>query len=423
MQNNIQQSLAPKSSDQFILPFSFIITSFFALVIFSVSLVISPDAFLPAKVRQGPGLSLAHLFILGWASMLAMGAIYQLIAVVTQQAIYSQKLGFLHFGFYSIGVIGLYISLGNFYLPGMITFGLCTVIGVSLFLFNVLATIHSCKIKNSVISATFSSLSYLGLTVVSGLLMVLNFRFSFMGELHSTLLILHLWFGLLGWFLFLIIGYSFKMLPMFYLSHGYSEKYQKWILLFLHLAIWISILGFSVKYSILFPLSIGFVCGALWLFVLQIQEIKKKRFKKNPGKGIAFFVFLVYFTASVCSVAFLISLINAPFVFSQLLSSLLFFYMFGFVSLSILAYLSKIIPFLWWTFRYGNQVGREETPSLATMIDEAVIQRKLWLIFFSLLLFIGGFFIGTPNVSFATSILFSFSIIFYLVSIIKAFTV
>ncbi|MDQ0255441.1 MFS family permease [Evansella vedderi] len=356
--------------------------------------------------------------------MLAMGAVYQLIAVVTQQSIYSIKLGFIHFGLYSIGVFGLYISLGSFELTGMIIFGSLTVGAVIIFLVNVFLTIQHSRLKNTVISASTSALFYLGLTVISGVLIVLNFQFSILGEFHHVLLIGHLWMGLIGWFLFLIVGYSFKMLPMFYLAHGHKESWQKWILISLHLCIWVGIFGAVIgKGTSILPIGLGLLTMGLVMFIVQIREIQKKRFKKNPGKGIVFFVFLVYFFTLLVGGLFIVSLVNPHFIWqSNLLTLILVFYILGFVSLSILAYLSKIIPFLWWTFRYGKQVGQQETPSLAIMIDETVVHRKLWLLFISLLLFIVGLGTGESFVIAATSILFAFSTVYYLFTIVKAFT-
>lgn len=415
---------ANTASNQFILPFSFILTSFFALLIFSITLIISPAALSPNLVRLPEGLSLAHLFILGWATMLAMGAIYQLIAVVTQQNIFSNKLGFVHFGLYSIGVFGLYISLGSFDLTGMILFGSITVVSVILFLVNVIVTIHLSKLKNPVISATRSALLYLGLTVLTGVLMVLNFQFSFLGNIHNGLLVAHLWVGLVGWFLFLIVGYSFKMLPMFYLAHGQNESWQRWILISLHLSIWISIIGaFAGMAGVLLPVSFLLLLTALVLFIIQIKAIQQKKFKKNPGKGIRFFVFLVYLLTVLPSLILILTIFQPGLLWqSKLLPLALSYYVLGFVSLSILAYLSKIIPFLWWTFRYGNQVGQKETPSLASMMDEDVVQRKLWILFICLILFLVSLAIGVSYLIVAGAVLFSLSTLYYLFTIAKAFT-
>ncbi|SDZ01783.1 hypothetical protein SAMN05421736_10597 [Evansella caseinilytica] len=420
----LQLSPSAKASEQFILPFSFIITSFFALVVFSVSIVVTPDAFQPNVIRLPAGLSLVHLFILGWATMLAMGAVYQLIAVVTQQPLYSTKLGYVHYALYTVGVFGLFLSLSGLQLFGMIIFGSLTVVGVLVFLANVLMTIYTSRQKNPVITATKSALFYLGLTVLTGIIMVLNFRFSFLGSFHSSILITHLWAGLIGWFLFLIIGYSFKMLPMFYLAHGHSETWAKSTLIFLHGTIAAgSITAIIGKATALLPVCLGLLSTALWLFIKHTQEIRKKRFKKNPGKGIIFFVLLVYMLAGTATVLFAASLVGPDLILSTpVLTAVLFFYLFGFVHLSIASYLSKIIPFLWWTFRYGNEVGKKETPSLATMIDEEVVWKKLVVQLLALILFIAGLFISLPAVNAVTASLFAFSLLYYLFTVGKVFT-
>ncbi|MBU9713240.1 hypothetical protein [Evansella tamaricis] len=422
MQLNFQQP--SEQNDSFILPFSFIITSFFSLLIFAIALAINPTAFSLELIRLPSGLSLAHLFILGWASMLAMGAIYQLIAVVTQRPIYSNRLGFLHYAFYSVGVIGLYISLTGFQLIPMIIFGSLTIIGTLSFIYNVLKTISLSKLNNSVISATRNALLYLGLTVLTGLLMILNFRFSII-SFHQPIFLMHLWSGLIGWFLFLIVGYSFKMLPMFYLAHGHSEKWQVWIIRFLHGAIWVSaIAAFFEKALQLSYLSFFLLSLSLVLFILQIKEIQRKRFKKNPGKGITFFVGLVYGLTGASIITFLLAVIQPSLLLNmKFIGAITLFYVLGFVSLSILAYLSKIIPFLWWTFRYGKEVGKGETPSLSEMINETVAERKLWFQLLCLLLFIGALLLELNLLLIIAAILFAFSIVYYLMTIVKAFTI
>ncbi|WP_088033355.1 hypothetical protein [Evansella clarkii] len=423
MNKTLQQSTS-QNTDQFILPFSFIISSLIFLVIFSVGLASNPGVFSFESLRSPAALAMAHLFILGWATMLAMGAVYQLIQVVSQRPVHSSKLGFIHFGLYISGVTGLYISLPDFNLPALIIFGLLTVAGVVCFLVNVLLTLKDSQLVNPVISATKSALLYLGLTVATGLIMVLNFRFGFLGTFHNGIFLLHLWAGLIGWFLFLIAGYSFKMLPMFFLAHGHDEKWQKWILIALHGAIWVSAAaGAAGMASVFLPFSLALLSLGLVMLLVQISEIRKNKFKKNPGRGINFFITLLKGFTALSVVLFLLSIVNVGFLLQySVLGPILMFYIFGFISLSIAAYLSKIIPFLWWTFRYGGQVGQKETPSLAIMVDENVAERKLWFQLAALILFICSLWTGLQFLIIGTAILFAFTIIFYILTIGKAFT-
>ncbi|HLR79910.1 MAG TPA: hypothetical protein VK119_04955, partial [Bacillota bacterium] len=42
----------------------------------------------------------------------------------------------------------------------------------------------------------------------------------------------------------------------------------------------------------------------------------------------------------------------------------------GWIIFSILGYLYKIVPFLWWTHKFSNKIGQEKVPTLKEMIHE-----------------------------------------------------
>src|SRR5699024_2701192 len=51
-------------------------------------------------------------------------------------------------------------------------------------------------------------------------------------------------------------------------------------------------------------------------------------------------------------------------------SWLVFLYIMGWIIFSILGYLYKIVPFLWWTHKFSNKIGQEKVPTLKEMIHE-----------------------------------------------------
>ncbi|GGK35986.1 hypothetical protein GCM10010965_31160 [Caldalkalibacillus thermarum] len=55
---------------------------------------------------------------------------------------------------------------------------------------------------------------------------------------------------------------------------------------------------------------------------------------------------------------------------SSELVALSYLFLMGWISLSILGYLFKIIPFLWWTYKYSHQIGKVNVPTLKEMMDE-----------------------------------------------------
>lgn len=413
-----------QSRANFYLPFSFMITAFLSLFVFSIVLVVGGPLFQGANIRTALGIGSMHLFILGFATMLAMGAVYQLVPVVINEKLYSTKLGVVHYFLYTAGSIGLLIGFFQFNYYVLVSSSLLAVVGVMIFIVNIGITITRAKTFNSILFATVSSFLYLLLTVVTGLLMGLNFTFSILGSMHTAILAAHIWFGFIGWFLFLIIGYSFKMLPMFYLAHGFKTNLQKWILILFHISLILLTINFLFKIGFIITLLglLVFLAG-LGLYRYHIIQIQRKKFKRNPGKGITVSVYAVDAFITLVALS-IVALLVKPELFQslQFLTSVGVVYLFGWVGITILAYLSKIVPFLWWTFTFGDRVGKEDVPSLHNMIDENKVFYRLLFIGISIILLGIGIFTQIFIILLVAQISLGIFIAYYFIHILAVFT-
>ncbi|HJV15883.1 MAG TPA: hypothetical protein VJ546_00595, partial [Bacillales bacterium] len=56
--------------------------------------------------------------------------------------------------------------------------------------------------------------------------------------------------------------------------------------------------------------------------------------------------------------------------FSTVISPLIYAYILLWIVLSILGYLFKIVPFLWWTHKYSSEIGKKSVPTLKQMMNE-----------------------------------------------------
>ncbi|WNF35784.1 hypothetical protein RJD24_15170 [Bacillaceae bacterium IKA-2] len=413
-----------QSKANFYLPFSFMITAFLALFVFTIFLIVGGPLLNGASIRSPLGIGAMHLFILGFATMLAMGAVYQLVPVVINETLFSSKLGIIHYFTFTTGSIGLLIGFFQFNPIVLIGSGVLAVVGVIIFVVNIALTIVKAKKFNSILFATVSSFVYLLLTVITGLMLGLNFSFAFLSSWHTSLLAAHIWFGLIGWFMFLIVGYSFKMLPMFYLAHGQSVKLQKWILIILHISLLLITLNFFLQlgfFVTLVGLIIFFV--ALGLYRYHIYEIQQKRFKRNPGKGITLTVYAVNTFIFIVGLA-IVALSIKPELFGSLsfLTAISVIYLFGWIGVTILGYLSKIVPFLWWTFCFGQRVGKENVPSLHDMIDEKKVFYRLLFVCISIMTLAVGIVLQISLLAFIAQISLGLFIAYYLMHILSVFT-
>jgi hypothetical protein len=407
----------------FRLPFSFIITGMVCFFLFQVLNLIDLAGWIGEPPRNPEGWFRVHLLVLGWATMIAMGAVYQLINVVLQSNIYSEKLGFFHYVVFTVGSAGL---LAGFYQANFMLIGISATIayvGIILFTINMCVTLLRAGKWTPVTLSAGLAVLYLFFTGLSGMAMGLNFAFGWWSFMHEQIFQTHIWLGSLGWFGLLIIGFSFKMLPMFYLSHGHSELIQKYIVILWNAAVITGAAAFLLDWhNVVKWLALLFLVCALTLYNKHIKQIRKAKHKPNPGEGIRWSIIAVRVLLAVGIVLLLLSfLFPDRFVQSNVITMLGWIYLWGFVAMTMLAYLSKIVPFLWWTHKYGPQVGKRKIPTMSDLIDDRHVRIGLSLIAVSLILLVAG--IGTGYLPLVTvgGILLSLSSIGYMSLVAKVF--
>ncbi|MFL6555516.1 MAG: hypothetical protein ACJ8MO_05315, partial [Bacillus sp. (in: firmicutes)] len=87
------------------LPISFILFSLFALILSQIVLLLNGQMVAGGSFRIPVIWSSAHLLVLGWALMAAMGAMYQLVPVAFLTKIWNEKFGFLQFFVTAVGIV------------------------------------------------------------------------------------------------------------------------------------------------------------------------------------------------------------------------------------------------------------------------------------------------------------------------------
>lgn len=366
------------------LPFFFLISGIFCLLLSNILLFWAVPNLAAGSYRTPTVWGWAHLFILGFATMVAMGAMYQLIPVALQVSVKSLKLGYYQFVIYALGVFGLATGFFMLNLQLLIVAGFLVFLGFILFIHNMMCTIRQMTSHTDISKHVMSALIYLLLTVLLGLLFVLNMKWGFLGEIQSRLYYVHFMMGLVGWFTLLIFGFSYKMLPMFSLSHGFSESRPAKVLLLTHAGIIIAIIGALVASRYVAALGILILFIAYTLFILHAREIVLKRMKRNLDIGVKASIVGIGFGCLALLVLFLF-LVLYPSEEWLLASTLLFIY--GWLGFSITGYLYKIVPFLWWTHKYSSRIGKENVPQLKDLTSETLGKKLFILMLIGILIF------------------------------------
>ncbi|OUM95880.1 MAG: hypothetical protein BAA02_03080 [Paenibacillaceae bacterium ZCTH02-B3] len=384
------------------LPFLFFLTGLASFAVFQAWSLADVSAWLAAfseEPRYPSGWSRAHLFVLGWATMIAMGAVYQLVPVVLQnRQLFSRKLGYAQYAVFATGFAGL---VAGFRAADVKTVGLFASVvfaGILLFAFNIGATLIAANAWNSVTAGCAAAVFHLVMAGAAGMLMGLNFAFEWWGAFHDRLLGAHLWFGAAGWFGFLITSFSYKLLPMFHLSHGHPETLQRFVAGFLLTGVWTGALSFLLNAPAWCHwIALSCTAAAFVLYAVHLAQIHRFRHKPMPGAGIRWSRHLAIGIATVTALLVPLSAAFPDAVLGTRMAVIIgWLYLWGWVGGTILAYLSKIIPFLWWTHKYGSRAGREKVPTMAEMIDDRKVNALLSAIVASLFVLVAGFGWNSP---------------------------
>ncbi|MEO8231243.1 MAG: cbb3-type cytochrome c oxidase subunit I, partial [Ignavibacteriota bacterium] len=341
---------------------SFVILNFLLMISYPI---ISGHHFQPRI------LAITHVATLGWISTIIFGAWFQLIPVVLEVKLFSEKLAEIQFWIYLLGVIGLvygfwFFETGNYFIGSAILLNLAMFI----FAFNIVATLTKVKKWNLTGLYLAAAIFHLVVTAIAGLLLAINLAHPYIKLDHLQYLNLHVHIAFIGWVSMVVMGVTYKLIPMFTLSHGFSLTNGKWAFWLIN----IGLLGISTvmhykNTTIFFYIFSGMITVGIIFFLLQVHIIFKKRIRKKFDTGIQFsftaYLMLGITTALGTFMAFgnASSIINLTLVYGYLI-------VFGYLSMLIVGQMYKIVPFLVWYHKYSSKVGLEKVPLIKDMFNE-----------------------------------------------------
>lgn len=359
------------------LPFSFIIFAVLAFAASQLVLLTAVPAMSGGAFRLPLVWAAAHLALLGFALMAAMGAMYQLVPVAFLTPIWSERLGFWQFAITALGIVAFAASLAftpnQAFLPGLLL-----LFGIVLFVWQMAMTLKQQKNKTIMTLFVATSLLFLLLTGAAGALLAFHFFAATGANSHETVFGLHVLFGLCGWFTLLIMGFSYKMAPMFSLAHGFSMRPARYVYALYTSGIAVGLISLFLPGRTWLAISSALLTGGFALFAWHIYAILQKRMKKALDRPFRFSLSAIVIGLGLHVAAFAAIVIGS----GRLLGIIVYLFIVGWILFSIVGYLFKIVPFLWWTHRYSEKVGQENVPTLKQMMNEraVTVQCRLWLI-------------------------------------------
>ncbi len=326
--------------------------------------------------------AITHIAVLGWGTMIIFGALYQLIPIVFETALFSEKLAKINFWVFALSISLLSYSFWVNALSDLLIYSsFLLLISLLMFIANVLLTHKNSKKKNIQSKLIITSIYWLLATVILGTLIAFNFRFAFFEKTYLHYLKIHAHAGLVGWFLLLIIGVASTLIPMFFVSHNLNEKKINYSYYFINtglLAMLIEWLFFgtdNLAYIDWLLISTGVV-----FFLSFAWDSYKQRLRKILDTGMKHTVIsLLLLIAPVLISIFLLLKFNVEQTLLMRITTLYgFSIIFGFITSLILGQTYKTLPFIIWLEKYKKHVGKAKTPMPKDLYSETLAEYQMY---------------------------------------------
>jgi hypothetical protein len=363
------------------LPLAFIVTGLCALLAVALWLMVQPEIL--ATYHYSPAaVALTHLFVLGWLCSVVMGAMYQLVPVALETKLYSERLVLPQWLLHVTGFAGMVLAFHAWNMKWVGWCGSIFVSGLCLFIYNIIRTLLRIPKWNVVALSVTSALAWILLTVTAGLLITaaktghagFMFHFNPLGVMHT-----HAHLGVVGFFTILIVGVSYKLIPMFTLSAIQKSSRAKASILLLNIGL-AGLLFSILLQSILKPAFAGVVIVALAIYGREMIAILRARKRRALDWGIRYFLTAISLLAPLSVLALVLSwprLALNPFT-GQLENLYGYLGLMGVVSFAVIGMLYKIIPFLVWFGVYSKHIGKARVPALVEMYSVRLQMLGYW---------------------------------------------
>lgn len=325
-------------------------------------------------------LGLVHLAVLGWLLPIALGALHQLVPVVFEVPVRSERLAWVALGVYALGTLTFVGHIWTFATgPGLIIGAGLLLVAILLYAANLLLTLARAATVTITGFHVIAAILFLVLTAGLGFTLAWNLHAPFLYVDHLLWLRAHAHAGVLGFFGLLVMGVAYRLFEMFLLSHG-ARMTAGWIALgATGLALTATITNFIFGEARALTLASGALAAAgVAAFIAQVVAIYRRRARPRTDvawrHSVASFAYLAL--AVGAGVALAMGAARPPWQGRlELVYGLVAIV--GFVGSIVLGQLYKIVPFLVWFHRFSPYVGLKKVPAASELLPQPP-QRLHW---------------------------------------------
>ncbi len=293
-------------------------------------------------------LAITHLLTLGFMAMVMLGAMFQLVPVISGRMIPGGTI--VATGVHLLLSIGVLLLVAGFYWQAYWLFAWALPVLLAAFAIFLLA-LGSLLLRHigggdSIYSIRFAALSLL-ITIVLGALRSANYAGLLQPLPLANIANIHLAWGLAGWVLLLVMGASYQVIPMFHVTPSYPTALARALpaVVFLSLA-----LLTVVDNAVVQALAVLALCAVAIVYATYTIGLLNQRKRRIPDITARF-----WRLSLTCLIVSALLLAGLYFSGQLLLSDYLqqrapviigILMIYGFAGSVIMGMLQKIVPFL-----------------------------------------------------------------------------
>ena len=381
------QGIKPHRSPDFSLPLRYMAAGVVSFVVAATAIPLVAPAFL--RTYDDPHVfALVHLIVLGWITMVMMGALHQLLPVALQGEIRKPGVGKWNFWVYAAGVAGFVPSFYAWWPPGIAIFGTLTVGGVIHFGVNIGRSFRTVPVWNAMAYYLVCGLGWLTVTISFGFVYALDEAFNWF-DVTPSMLAAHVHVGLAGWCGLTLMGVSYKLVPLFAQVRNDDERIARG-----NLALWnLGLVGLVA--SLIFapgtpivPSFAGMLDLSAAIFVFDMLRILRRRRQKSVS--LEQWHTLISFGSLLLAAGMGTVLATGHQPTRTWVVTYGYAALIGCFGFAIAGKYYKIIPFLRWFHRYGRTPPTGRVPLLKDMLDERLGYASLVTLFAGYLTTLAG---------------------------------
>jgi hypothetical protein len=347
----------------FAVPAPFLVVAPWALVVASAALAWRPELAL-GYVGSPELLAVVHVVTLGFAAMVLVGALHQLVPVLVNAPLRAPALGAATFAVYAAGVVGVVAGFARgFSVPWLAAGGILALVALVALTANVVATARASASAGATGHAVVASAIYLTATALLGTVVALTRVFPELAPAFAFVKPLHVGLGLAGAFGLALLGAGHRLLAMFVLSHGVGERRVRVATWAVHAAMALLAIAAFARWPLV-PVALVALAVAALAYLDDVRRLLQTRLKRHLETPIATYL------AGVAFVPVALVLAAAGLWHAAVVALLA-----GTVTLGIGGMLVKIASFLAWQHRFAPKVGREPVPMVRDLTRPAL---ELW---------------------------------------------